>query len=307
MQFNFKKIYTSPLSLFALFVVATLVFSIVYSYVPLSDSKNNKFLTGLYLSFSTITTLGYGDVYIVHSGWRLLTSLQAFIGLVLMGLFLNSIWYWRTQEMDKLRKDADLSLIKEKNIEQLKTYCLYFKVIVFQYEMALNYLLFGDSKRGERQASFQKMSEMYLPTGRFVNGLRESRLEVYRDARDDLVSEMKNMFLRFDLDCLDGEENEVSFSNLAAGFFVGDSLADLIKSLLSYTPEMRADLRQMISQKGDENFKIDVTKPTTIITPAIMLYSALVLDDKMLSWIKGMFDDAGISLEMPFSSRGEGV
>ncbi|WP_417432272.1 potassium channel family protein [Kiloniella sp.] len=54
-------------------------------------SNHNRFMRMLYLSTVTITTLGYGDIVPVTDTSRLLISLESILGIILIGLFLNSI------------------------------------------------------------------------------------------------------------------------------------------------------------------------------------------------------------------------
>jgi hypothetical protein len=51
----------------------------------------NTFIRMLYFSAITITTVGYGDIVPVTTRTRLLVAIEAVFGVVLIGLFLNSI------------------------------------------------------------------------------------------------------------------------------------------------------------------------------------------------------------------------
>lgn len=51
----------------------------------------NDIVTMMYFSAVTITTLGYGDIAPVTPCTRILTALEAVLGLVVIGLFLNSL------------------------------------------------------------------------------------------------------------------------------------------------------------------------------------------------------------------------
>lgn len=54
-------------------------------------SDGDDFSRYVYLSVVTMTTLGFGDIVPIASSSRYLISSQALIGIILMGLFLNSI------------------------------------------------------------------------------------------------------------------------------------------------------------------------------------------------------------------------
>ncbi len=51
----------------------------------------NEFLRMFYLSTVTITTLGYGDIVPTKDSTRFLVALQSILGMLLMGLFVDSI------------------------------------------------------------------------------------------------------------------------------------------------------------------------------------------------------------------------
>jgi voltage-gated potassium channel Kch len=51
----------------------------------------------LYLSASTITTLGFGDIVPITATARLLIAMESLMGIVLVGLFLNALSYERAQ------------------------------------------------------------------------------------------------------------------------------------------------------------------------------------------------------------------
>lgn len=60
------------------------------------EKNVNNIGDALYLSTVTVTTLGYGDIVPVHTFTKFLTGLQAVSGVVLVGLFLNSLFAERT-------------------------------------------------------------------------------------------------------------------------------------------------------------------------------------------------------------------
>ncbi|WBW99658.1 potassium channel family protein [Oceanirhabdus sp. W0125-5] len=58
-----------------------------------SNDINNHFLSMLYLSAVTITTIGYGDIVPITLITRMLITIEALVGMTLMGIFLNNITY----------------------------------------------------------------------------------------------------------------------------------------------------------------------------------------------------------------------
>lgn len=59
------------------------------------SGMSGNFIRMLYLSASTITTLGYGDIVPITTVSRLLVSIESIMGIVLIGLFLNALSFER--------------------------------------------------------------------------------------------------------------------------------------------------------------------------------------------------------------------
>jgi hypothetical protein len=55
------------------------------------SSLDGNFLRMLYLSTTTITTLGYGDIVPLTTTARLLIALESILGIILIGAFLNAL------------------------------------------------------------------------------------------------------------------------------------------------------------------------------------------------------------------------
>ena len=94
------------------FLAAFLIYWL--SYFELSSSLEKielkSFLTSLYFSFTTITTLGYGDIVPANQATRFLVIVLAFSGILLTGLFLNSLAYrisLITQKRDQIRFEEE--------------------------------------------------------------------------------------------------------------------------------------------------------------------------------------------------------
>ena len=60
------------------------------------STSSGRFVRMLYLSASTITTLGFGDIVPMTTPSRILVSVEAILGIVLIGLFLNALSFERT-------------------------------------------------------------------------------------------------------------------------------------------------------------------------------------------------------------------
>lgn len=61
----------------------------------IGSTSSGNLVRMLYLSASTITTLGYGDIVPLTTTSRLLVSIEAVLGILLIGLFLNALSFER--------------------------------------------------------------------------------------------------------------------------------------------------------------------------------------------------------------------
>lgn len=81
-------------------------FGIIYWFAGSLWKEPLGFIESIYFSVVTITTLGYGDIFPMTDSGRILTGIEALLGIVLIGLFLNSISEHRAELQDKKRHDA---------------------------------------------------------------------------------------------------------------------------------------------------------------------------------------------------------
>lgn len=100
------KIKLTPKSVGIFYLSLVPIFVIIYWLSgPLWRSPLG-FIESLYFSVVTITTLGYGDISPITDTGRILTGTQAMLGIVSIGLFLNSVSEKRAELQEKKRHDA---------------------------------------------------------------------------------------------------------------------------------------------------------------------------------------------------------
>ena len=64
----------------------------------------------LYFSTATITTVGFGDIAPISPLTRTLVALEALIGIVFIGLFVNAIAHEASESKEEGKKTADGSM-----------------------------------------------------------------------------------------------------------------------------------------------------------------------------------------------------
>lgn len=89
-----------------LYLVLILLFGIIYWQCQSFWKEPLSFIQSIYFSIVTITTLGYGDIAPTNDTARLLAASEALFGLLLIGLFLNSIAYTITQLEEARRGES---------------------------------------------------------------------------------------------------------------------------------------------------------------------------------------------------------
>lgn len=92
------------------------VFGLIYYYLP-TIPCNGSWQDSLYFSVVTLSTLGYGEITPISAWSKLAVSIQTLLGLLTIGLFLNSL--------AELRAKLELQRISENSIKILERHvCL---------------------------------------------------------------------------------------------------------------------------------------------------------------------------------------
>lgn len=111
--------------LITMVVTALIYFSSIFELTSSLDKINlNGLFTSFYFSLITITTLGYGDILPANEATRVLASLLALSGIVLTGLFLNSLAFRIsaiTQLEDKAKLERDQHSIQVQRFKDIST------------------------------------------------------------------------------------------------------------------------------------------------------------------------------------------
>lgn len=96
-----------------IYLANIIIFSILYAFIFTDDFVDISidYIQSLYFSVVTVTTLGFGDITpkLDEAPLLLVVTAQVFLGVVTIGLFLNSI----SQKLSD-RKDSDQKELKEK-------------------------------------------------------------------------------------------------------------------------------------------------------------------------------------------------
>lgn len=128
---DLRKYISSKPQRYALYYLTIIpLFGLIYYMLPsgmLNIEKppvyNTEYLiTCLYFSVTTITTLGYGDISPTSSLGQILTMAESIIGIIIIGLFLNSISHTLSEKSIEKEKNLQLTLENKENIRKLNAF-----------------------------------------------------------------------------------------------------------------------------------------------------------------------------------------
>lgn len=83
-----------------MYLLLIFVFAAIYHFYPVSMGISRSFAESIYFSISTITTLGYGDITPTTDAGKIVASVEALLGIALLGLFLNALSHKRTDDIN---------------------------------------------------------------------------------------------------------------------------------------------------------------------------------------------------------------
>lgn len=106
-----SDIFSMPPYVYGMTYLALIpLFGAIYSMIPnmAFNHENVGFLEAMYFSTITVTTTGFGDVTPTNTFTRAFVMIEAVLGVVFIGLFLNSLNYTRQTHLDNLMESYEL-------------------------------------------------------------------------------------------------------------------------------------------------------------------------------------------------------
>lgn len=101
-----KKILYSPVAIGFFYLLLIPAFGVIYYLNPSFWKEPLTVIQSVYFSVVTITTLGYGDIAPQTEPSRVAASLEALLGIVTIGLFLNAVARQSSEDKESRRKEA---------------------------------------------------------------------------------------------------------------------------------------------------------------------------------------------------------
>ena len=194
-----------PLTVFGFYIVAILVFALLYSFIPGAITQGGLgILESVYFSTVTITTLGYGDISPVSDLGKILTAIQAVLGILIIGLFLNSLGQAIGDQLKKTQDEEIQKRISEQNLQRLRAFCPYFFQISNELQFAVVELTTPIDKISPNSIpnpvfEFPDMENMFKNSVMARNGLFKPAIRSYYEILDTYISELRVLLTIYDV------------------------------------------------------------------------------------------------------------
>ena len=297
----------NPLVFAIFYFLGTFLAAFLIYYLPcfeLSSSLDKveltSFLTSLYFSFTTITTLGYGDITPANQTTRFLVIALAFNGILLTGLFLNSLAYrvsLITQKRDQIRFEED------QKKEEIRRF-LNITPILFQNFrdfISITYCLVTPQDQRSPSTKVEKVMtldfklndfrDMYKPSFLRKYSFYKSSIEVFYPIHDRLKQNLEDFlklgYLSFDKDLMD------KVIKFLAVFNDLDSREHVLAPIAN-RKEMESVISLLVS--AEEPYKI--TEIANVKDAYIQLYSQIQLTVTLIKEIEECVNDVNTKLKI---------
>lgn len=288
------RLLERPLYIFLAYLGVITAFSIVYDCAPIATfGKDLGYLESLYLSVITITTLGYGDITPKDDLGMIATSIEAIIGILIIGLFINASWKGFSGQLDKKQSEKISQSLKTANRKNLLSYHRYLSTVLDEYLRTTIELTTPLSQRNEKRSfsedfKFSDLQDIFEISLWAKYGYENSVIKIYYQVEEDLVREFKYVLANFGLEDFPDLRNSIlEFITICHAYSVKDVLITYANR--PQNDNMRSQLKEMIKQF--EDIPPEEYHQSNMITPVIVLYQCINPKMNVLTRIKSNFYD----------------
>ena len=260
----------NPLAWFVVYLLVIVVFAFTFWLLP-AGSLNSEVnaLDACYFSIVTITTLGYGEINPVSDMAKIAASAEAIAGIVVIGLFLNSLWQRFTATVEAAQEEKVRKELRENSLKSLKSMWRYMRTVLDEYKIMIYELTTPMADRDDARAirigfSFSDLRDLYRPSLITKRGFDKSTIQCFYVVENELANELRFLLSN---QAIDGFEKlrtiVVEFLSSIRGTDVSDAL------LANPKMQLADNLTEMIAGM-DERPDIEKYR-SNILTPVIIL------------------------------------
>lgn len=213
------------------------VFAILYYILPKSNFKCelniDSYITCLYYSTVTITTLGYGDISAISIVAQLLVIFETILGVTTIGLFLNSLSAQNSIKISQSEKDKEEKNKYRLEYEKLtRHYKLIEQNILFYnsyvYEITTPLDIRKDNKLLNRDFQFSDLRDLYRPSMNLRDDFKKPAIEYYFFHQGNLESSIRKLLLDVNFSYWNELENKcIDFLNNCKSLDFSSSILSL--------------------------------------------------------------------------------
>ena len=180
------------------------IYAIIYYLFPalLNAEQSRSFIACLYFSVVTITTLGYGDITPSGDLGFSIAASEAVLGVVLIGLFLNSLSRVRSELTRSEEIEKEKRAYKEAQISKLNGHFNLIEPLIEKYRLGVIQITSPLSARNTEynpDFTLKDMRDLYGPTLLMTQNHQEPAVNYYFSALNHLSSEIADMVKSVDL------------------------------------------------------------------------------------------------------------
>lgn len=263
-----KNILKTPLLFVILYLLVIPLFALLFY---LLEEPKLIFLDSIYFSIVTITTLGYGDI-VPHSLLiKILVSLEAILGIVLIGLFLNALSHRISYRATKKEKEVQL----QKDIEKQRDKFTNFNKLVnqsinrhYKYIAIISNTKDVENPKANKNFPFNNLQDLYKPTLQLTDNLLGTTVELYYESQRNLIEKLESLV------SLGFLENWKELEDLCLEYILNIKNSDVSNFILAQQNTFAKDEKLSdFASKMIKNHTGEV-KPENgnLITPYIYLY-----------------------------------
>jgi len=277
--------FPPPLGVFAIYIALILFYAVLYYFFPESVDFPEHFQPeewnygiSVYYSVVTITTLGYGDFTPSSGIGKTLAASEAIFGIVIIGVFLSSLWHKYSQQIQDAQADSAKEQIRIQNLQKLTSYRLYLNTVIVDFQLVVAELTTPMSDRKnvkypDPEFKFSDLQDLYKPSLLFRSGLTKPLIRSYYEMIDSLTDELKYVLANFDLSDYPDLQRDINE-------FLARSRAEDVRELFFSIEKIKAagtslkDTMMELIKENEACPDLD-TNTSNLLTPVIYLFGTL--------------------------------
>jgi hypothetical protein len=185
------------------------IFGTIFAFAPgvsLDCGENScGAFQALYLSVVTITTLGYGDVTPSDSAAQAAAAIEALLGVITIGLFLNSLSYAISRDAQQAEAKAQKRIQILTAQSRLRSFDSIVQLYAARFKLYAYLLVTPMANRGNPSAAmaadfaFKDMKDLFEPTLLLADDFNHSTVWHFLNAQDDLQGAIREFMQGVDL------------------------------------------------------------------------------------------------------------